>query len=90
MVQRGESMIQARAVHTQADAHRQELIAAGGSSRTARRHVTRLSDPGATQRSATGLPVAGGRAVRRAVAPRVGSWLIEFGTRLGGASVRTS
>ncbi len=83
-------MIQAKAVHTQADTHRQELIAGAGSGRTARRPEARMSDSGATQRSATGLPVAGGRAVRRAVAPRVGSWLIEFGTWLGGASVRTS
>ena len=42
------------------------------------------------QRSAAGLPVAGGRAVRRTLAPRVGAWLIDFGTRLGGASIRTS
>jgi hypothetical protein len=42
------------------------------------------------QRSAPGLPVTGGRAVHRAVAPRVGSWLIEFGTKLGGATIRTS
>ena len=83
-------MIQARAVHTQADAHRKELMAGAGSRRAAREPVARMSDTGATQRSVTGLPVAGGRAVRRAVAPRVGSWLIEFGTRLGGASVRTS
>jgi hypothetical protein len=44
----------------------------------------------ATQRSAAGIPVTGGRAVRRAVAPRIGAWLIHFGTRLGGATVRTS
>jgi hypothetical protein len=28
--------------------------------------------------------------VHRAVAPRLGAWLIEFGTKLGGASMRTS
>ncbi|MGO8826975.1 MAG: hypothetical protein ACLQU9_17300 [Acidimicrobiales bacterium] len=83
-------MIQAKAVHSQADAHRQELLAGAGSRRDVRRPVAAMTDSGATQRSATGRPVAGGRAVRRAVAPRVGSWLIEFGTRLGGASVRTS
>ncbi|MGD0747763.1 MAG: hypothetical protein ABSB68_08130 [Acidimicrobiales bacterium] len=83
-------MIQARAVHTQADAHRQELMAGAGTRRAARRPVAAMSDSGETQRSATGRPVAGGRAMRRAVAPRVGSWLIGFGTRLGGASVRTS
>ena len=48
------------------------------------------SDAGPTQRSAAGLPVTGGRAVHRAVAPRLGAWLIEFGTKLGGATIRTS
>jgi len=42
------------------------------------------------QRSVTGIPVTGGRAVHRAVAPRLGAWLIEFGTKLGGATIRTS
>ena len=83
-------MIQAKAVHSQADAHRQELMRGSGSRRSARRRVDETTDPGAAQRSASGPPVAGGRAVRRAVAPRVGAWLIDFGTRLGGATVRTS
>ncbi|HEY5385230.1 MAG TPA: hypothetical protein VIJ56_08330 [Acidimicrobiales bacterium] len=48
------------------------------------------SETAAMQRSATGLPVPGGRAVHRAVAPRIGAWLIEFGTKLGGATIRTS
>ncbi len=80
-------MIQAKAVHSQADAHRQELMRGSGG---ARRRVDESTDPGAAQRSTSGPPVAGGRAVRRAVAPRVGAWLIHFGTRLGGATVRTS
>jgi hypothetical protein len=49
-----------------------------------------LSILSATQRSAAGIPVTGGRAVRRALAPRIGAWLIDFGVRLGGATVRTS
>jgi hypothetical protein len=83
-------MIQVRAAQSQADAHRQDLVVSARSRRVAKSGSTRDSEPGAAQRSATGLPVTGGRAVRRAVAPRVGSWLISFGTRLGGATVRTS
>jgi len=83
-------MIQARAVHSQADAHRQDLMRGSAPRRTARRHVDQINDPGAAQRSASGPPVTGGRAVRRAILPRVGAWLIDFGTRLGGATVRTS
>jgi hypothetical protein len=86
---RGEPMmISVKAVHSQADAHRQELMTAGGRKRPdGAEHSKR--EP-ATQRSVAGSPVAGGRAVRRSVAPRIGTWLIEFGTRLGGASIRTS
>jgi len=83
-------MIQARAVHSQADAHRQDLMRASAPRRMARRPMDHVNDPGAAQRSASGPPVTGGRAVRRAVLPRVGAWLIDFGTRLGGAAVRTS
>ena len=83
-------MIQARAVHSQADAHRRDMMMGSGPGRSGRRPVGESGDPGAAQRSASGPPVAGGRAVRRAVAPRVGAWLIDFGTRLGGATVRTS
>ena len=82
-------MIQTNAVQSQADAHRRDLMASAGPRRKGRRgpvpaHVR------SAQRSATGLPVSGGRAVRRAVAPRLGAWLIEFGTKLGGATIRTS
>ena len=83
-------MIQARAVHSQADAHRQNLLSGSTPRRAARRRAHQVADPGAAQRSAPRSPVAGGRAVRRAVLPRVGAWLIDFGTRLGGATVSTS
>jgi hypothetical protein len=82
-------MIQANAVQAQADSHRRDLMASAGPRRGARSSVV-TSDLRATQRSAAGLPVTGGRAVRRAVAPRFGAWLIEFGTKLGGATIRTS
>ncbi len=88
-------MIQARTMHFLADDHRQGLIADAASGRVASGSTTHKvehhkSTTSATQRSAAGIPVTGGRAVRRAVAPRFGAWLIEFGTRLGGATIRTS
>jgi len=82
-------MIQNRAVQSQADAHRRDLMASAGPRRASRGEVA-ANETVAMQRSATGLPVPGGRAVRRAVAPRFGAWLIEFGTKLGGATIRTS
>ena len=81
-------MHSARPDHSLADAHRSELMAEARQRRQAGSEQTKR-DP-ATQRSVAGSPVAGGRAVRRSVAPRIGTWLIEFGTRLGGASIRTS
>ena len=77
--------MQVKAVETMVDMRRQEL------QRAATARVTRGHDGGgkearAAQRSAAGIPVPGGRAVRRAVAPRIGSWLIHAGVRLGGAS----
>jgi hypothetical protein len=83
-------MIQARAVQSLADAHRQDLMAAAKPRRATGRDSVQVNDPRATQRSAADLPVSGGRGVRRAMAPRIGAWLIEFGTRLGGATVRPS
>ena len=83
-------MSDARAMQSLAEAHRRELLALAGSRRVTRQDVRRSSGPTTTRRSAAGLPVTGGRAVRRPVAPRIGAWLIELGTRLGGASVRTS
>jgi hypothetical protein len=82
-------MMQPRTLQFLADEHRRELISEAGSHRSSH-EVEQQSKTSATQRSATGIPVTGGRVVRRAVAPRVGSWLIDFGTRLGGATVRTS
>ncbi len=81
-------MIQTRGVESLVDLHRQELISQAGSVRS--RRGSSKTQHSSTQRSAAGLPVTGGRAVRRAVAPRFGAWLIDFGTRLGGATVRTS
>jgi len=81
-------MSDARAMQSLAEAHRRELLALAGSRRVTRQDVRRSS--GLTRRSAAGLPAAVGRAVRPAVAPRIGAWLIEVGTRLGGTSVRTS
>ena len=81
-------MIQNRAVQSQADAHRRDLMASAGPRRARRGQAA--GNESAVQRSATGLPVPGGRAVHRAVAPRIGAWLIEFGTKLGGATIRTS
>jgi hypothetical protein len=82
-------MIQARGVESLVDMHQQELISQVGSAR-ARRSALPKRQHRPTQRSAAGIPVTGGRAVRRAVAPRFGAWLIDFGTKLGGATVRTS
>jgi len=85
-------------MHFLADEHRRELVADARSHegsalepphKVEQHKVDQQSILSATQRSAAGIPVTGGRAVRRAVA-RVGAWLIEFGTRLGGATVRTS
>jgi hypothetical protein len=82
-------MIQTQGVQSLADAHRRDLMASAGSRRAQHGEVA-ASDVGVVQRSAPGLPVTGGRAVHRAVAPRLGAWLIEFGTRLGGTAIRTS
>jgi hypothetical protein len=82
-------MIQTQAVQSLADAHRRELMASAGSRRAHTDEVA-ANDVGVVQRSAPGLPVTGGRAVHRAVAPRLGAWLIHFGTKLGGATIRTS
>jgi len=89
LVKRGEHMIQTRGVESLADLHRQELISQAGSARS-RRTASSKRQRSATQRSAAGPPVTGGRAVRRAVVPRFGAWLIGAGTKLGGATVRPS
>jgi hypothetical protein len=86
-------MIQSLAVERTADAHRHDLVAAAESRRVARRARRKpgATAPGpATPLSATALPVTGGREVRRAPGSRVGNWLIQAGTRLGGATVSPS
>ena len=83
-------MIQTQGVQSLADAHRRDLMASAGSRRAQAPTRWRRVMLGVVQRSAPGLPVTGGRAVHRAVAPRLGAWLIEFGTKLGGATIRTS
>jgi hypothetical protein len=82
-------MIHPRGVESLVDQHRQELISQAGTMRARGVGPAKIHHR-ATQRSAAGVPVAGGRAVRRAAAPRFGAWLIEFGTKLGGTTVRTS
>ena len=82
-------MVQSRGVEFLVEQHRQELVGQAGPIRARRSEIAK-TPASATQRSAAGFPVTGGRAVRRAVAPRFGAWLIEFGTRLGGTTVRTS
>lgn len=89
MLKRGAFMIQTRGVEALVDLHRQELISQAGSGRSRGARLSKRQYS-AAQRSAAGVPVTGGRAVRRAMAPRFGAWLIDFGTRLGGATVRTS
>jgi hypothetical protein len=81
--------MQFKAVEAMVDTHRRELREAVGAG-TPRHLGTGKDGVGATQRSAAGVPVPGGRAVRRAVAPRLGTWLIHAGVRLGGASARAS
>jgi hypothetical protein len=90
-------MIQGWAMEERARAHREALIAEAQVRQARTRRRPALNTPPtpvvvrSSQSSATGLP-AGGRTVRRpgAFGQRVGTWLIEAGTRLGGASVSTS
>ena len=92
-VKRGEPLMQTEVVHFLADEHRRELVDEARSHRGSRGsadNVEQQSILSATQRSAAGIPVTGGRAVRRAVVPRFGAWLIGAGTKLGGATVRPS
>jgi hypothetical protein len=77
--------MQVKAVETMVDMHRQELQRVA-TTRVPRGDAGGDKEARAAQRSAAGIPVPGGRAVRRAVAPRIGSWLIHAGVRLGGAS----
>jgi hypothetical protein len=88
-------MNQGWAMARQVEAHRQDLAALANGTRVQARAESLdmdLSWEGAAQRSVTGLPVAGGRTVRRPkpLSERVGAWLIHAGTRLGGAGMTAS
>ena len=73
------------------EAYRRDLARTAGARRPRAVRVSRpVARPKVTHHPATGLPVSDGRAVRGVVRPKVGSWLIRAGTRLGGASMRTS
>jgi hypothetical protein len=91
-------MLQGWSMEERIDAHRRDLLADAVAHRSRSRvkpvdevQVAPLRSQTA-QLSATGLPVSGGRTVRRSglVSQRFGSWLIHAGTRLGGGSMRTS
>ena len=89
-------MNQGWAMAQQVEAHRRDLATMA----EARRVRSALVAPEAQavetnssmRRSATGLPIPSDRAARRLhpVGERLGNWLIQAGTRLGGASIRTS
>jgi hypothetical protein len=83
-------MIQARMTGTRADAHRHDLLTSADAHRRARSVGAEGQQTSPTHRSASGFPVAGGRAVGRSFSARFGAWLISAGTRLGGAPMQTS
>jgi hypothetical protein len=91
-----KQMLQGWSMESRADAHRRDLVAEAEAYRIRTLVRTELSAPVApartTQLSATGLPVAGGRTVRRPgqLGQKFGAWLIEAGTRLGGTTISTS
>ena len=90
----GERMMQSWAVERMAQEHRRDLVVQSQAGRkSAALPAEVLSDEVlmlSTQRSATGLPFAGGRTVRRHLGSHVGDLLIRAGTRLGGGNLRTS
>jgi hypothetical protein len=85
-------MMQSWEMERMASQHQRNLRALSGAPQNSRRGgiTAAAATRPTTLRSATGLPVTGGRAVRRAVAGHVGDWLIRAGTRLEGGSIRTS
>jgi hypothetical protein len=83
-------MIQARMTGARADAHRQDLLMSADTQRRTRSRTPEGRHTAPTHRSASGFPVAGGRAVGRSLTARVGGWLISVGTRLGGAQMQTT
>ncbi len=73
-------MIQANMTGTRADAHRQDLFRSAETHRRARFATRDDRRMAATHRSASGIPVSGGRAVSRTpVSARLGAWLISAG-----------
>ncbi len=78
-------MIQARAVHSQADAHRQNLAVSARRPRST--HFAAPTGPSPTRAAGRSR---GAELRRRPLAPRLGGWLIAWGIRLGGRPVRTS
>jgi hypothetical protein len=83
-------MIQSRMTEARANAHRQDLLMSADTHRRARSRIPEDHQTSPTHRSASGFPVAGGRAVGRSFSARFGNWLISAGTRLGGAPIQTS
>jgi hypothetical protein len=87
-------MIQSRAIEKMADAHRHDLMEAARvhslSRPRNRQNFSEGTSEVATRHSATGLPVSGGRVAGRPRGNRLGTWLIQAGTRLGGASISPS
>ena len=89
-------MLQGWSMEERIDAHRRDLLAEAQVHQSRARVLAEAtaapSGRVASQLSATGLPVAGGRTVRRTggMSQKLGSWLIDAGTRLGGATIRTS
>jgi hypothetical protein len=83
-------MIQTRAVQSLADAHRRDLLASAGRRRGGGPGAEGSVGAGAMPPSEAGRVASRGPGGHRALAPRLGAWLIEFGTKLGGATIRTS
>lgn len=74
-----------------ADEHRRDLTAFTRAEVRADAHRTDLAGAGIDQIDAiVSHHGPDGHAPRRAIGPQVGTFLIRMGTRLGGASMRTS
>jgi hypothetical protein len=84
----GRSALRERAARQRQEAHRHaaQALEASGSAPVRAGEVRRA----AMQRSTTGLPVSGGRAVWRPARRHVGALLIRAGVRLGGTSISAS
>jgi len=83
-------MIQTQGTQSLVESHRRDLVASAGPRRGGARGEQLTRDTRAGARSVEGTRLPGGSARHRPVAPRLGAWLIHFGTKLGGATVRTS